>query len=128
MPGVMLPDGYWLNYMNLRQEPDEERGTTIVYDQRKGKNLQRNYLYGGKLVENVCQGLAGAIIKYQAALVSTYYRPLMQTHDEIAVVVSERDAGTVKQTLEDLFAVAPAWFTGVALKGEAGYAKNYGDC
>ena len=128
VPGVMLPDGYWLNYMNLRQEPDEERGTTIVYDQRKGKVMQKNYLYGGKMIENLCQGLAGAIIKYQAALVSMYYRPLMQTHDEIVVVAPEQDAETMKRTLEDLFAVAPSWFTGVSLKGEAGYAKNYGDC
>jgi DNA polymerase family A len=55
VPGIRLPDGYWLNYKNLRVETDEQGKTGMVYDQTKGKANIPTGIYGGRLIEN-CLG------------------------------------------------------------------------
>lgn len=126
LPGIKLPDGYWLNYMNLRVERDEVGRPQLIYDQFKGKNSVPTKIYGGCLVENLAQATAGAVIKHQAALVRARYKMVMQTHDELVVIAPETDAGC-EAFLAGAFAVTPPWLAGVTLKGEVGTAKRYGD-
>jgi DNA polymerase family A len=126
IPGIRLPDGYWLNYANMRTEHDEVGRVQIIYDQLKGKNYVPNKIYGGKLVENCAQATAGAVIKYQAALMRERYAMVMQTHDELVIVAREDDTEAIP-FMHSCFAAVPPWLLGVVLKGDVKAAKRYGD-
>ena len=64
-----------------------------VYDAKRGMNK----IYGGKLVENICQGLARCIIGEQMILISQRYRPVLTVHDAVACVVPESEAQEAKE-------------------------------
>lgn len=55
IPGIMLPDGMWLLYRNLRIEYTEENGRSkkeYFFDRRKAGKPQAVRVYGPMLVEN----------------------------------------------------------------------------
>jgi DNA polymerase len=87
--GILLPNGLRLKYPNLRKHQDDDGDTEIVYDTKKGKALIRTRIYGGKVIENVCQALARIIIGDQMLIVNKKYRVVMTVHDAIACVVPE---------------------------------------
>jgi hypothetical protein len=58
--GVRLPSGLVMRYDDLRGEQDE-KGVEYTYKTRRG----RTRIYGGKVIENVCQGIARCIIGEQ---------------------------------------------------------------
>lgn len=126
VPGIRLPDGYWLNYLDLHVERDELNRPQMIYKQLKGRNLVPTKVYGSKLGENLSQATAGAVIKYQAALVGARYKVVMQTHDELVVIAPEGDP-QVESFMQQCFATVPSWLQGVVLASDVGSAKRYGD-
>jgi hypothetical protein len=58
--GILLPNGLYQRYPNLRKIKAAD-GDQYVYDSRRGAVK----IYGGKLVENICQALARCIIGEQ---------------------------------------------------------------
>jgi DNA polymerase len=136
VPGVMLPDGVWINYYELTAEPGKFGGPQYKYKQRKQRGadgpelLLEQYIYGGRMVENLVQGTGAAILKHQLNLVADYYPVVMQTHDEVAFLVPD-NPGSLAHGLEVAhwaFSQTPDWVAGLPLKGEASHAYRYGDC
>ena len=127
--GILLPNGLRLKYPNLRQKTDEESGKTeLVYDTKKGKAVIPNRIYGGKVIENVCQALARIVIGEQMLMVAKKYRVVMTVHDAIACIAPEAEAETAKEYVELCMRLRPSWATELPLNCEAGYGKSYGDC
>lgn len=127
--GVRLPNGLRLKYPNLRLRQDEETGRNeLVYDTKKGKALIPTRLYGGKMVENVCQALARIVIGEQMLLVAKKYRVVMTVHDAIACIVPKAEADTAKEYIELCMRLRPKWALELPLNCEAGYGESYGDC
>lgn len=127
--GIKLPNGLYLKYPNLRLRQDEESGKTeVVYDTKKGKAVIPNRIYGGKVVENVCQALARIVIGEQMLKINKKYPVVMTVHDAIATVVPEAEAETAKEYVELCMRLRPSWAPELPLNCEAGYGGSYGDC
>ena len=127
--GILLPNGLRLKYPNLRQKSDEESGKTeLVYDIKKGKAVIPNRIYGGKVIENVCQALARIVIGEQMLMVAKKYRVVMTVHDAIACIAPEAEAETAKEYVELCMRIRPSWAPDLPLNCEAGYGRSYGDC
>jgi len=127
--GILLPNGLYMKYPNLRWSEREEGGKPeFVYDIKKGRALIPNRLYGGKLIENVCQALARIIIGDQMLLVAKKYKVVMTVHDAIACLVPEAEAETGQEFVEMCMRVRPSWCLELPLNCESGKAQTYGGC
>ena len=127
--GILLPNGLRLKYPNLRQKVDEESGKVeLVYDTKKGKAVIPNRIYGGKVIENVCQALARIVIGEQMLMIAKKYRVVMTVHDAVACIAPEAEAETAKEYVELCMRLRPSWAPELPLNCEAGYGKSYGDC
>ena len=127
--GIKLPNGLYLRYPNLRLREDEESGKVeVVYDTKKGKAVIPNRIYGGKVIENVCQALARIVIGEQMLAVNKKYPVVMTVHDAIATVVPEAEAETATEYVELCMRLRPSWAPELPLNCESGYGESYGDC
>jgi DNA polymerase len=127
--GVKLPNGLYLKYPNLRVREDEKTGKVeVVYDTKKGKAVIPNRIYGGKVIENVCQALARIIIGEQMLRIAKKYRVVMTVHDAIAVVAPKAEAATAQEYIELCMRLRPKWALELPLNCESGYGDSYGDC
>jgi len=126
--GIRLPNGLYIRYPNLRLYESEEGKAEIVYDTKKGKQVIPNRIYGGKLIENVCQALARIIIGEQMLMVAKKYKVVMTVHDAIALIVPEQEVATAVEYVELCMRLRPKWAQELPLNCEAGYGKSYGEC
>jgi DNA polymerase len=121
--GILMPNGLYQRYPNLRQV-DMDGKYQYAYDAKRGINK----IYGGKLVENVCQGLARCIIGEQMIKISTKYKVVLTVHDAVACIAREEEAQEAVAYVEECMRWVPDWATGLPLNCEAGFGKNYGEC
>jgi DNA polymerase len=127
--GILLPNGLYLRYPNLRWSTNEEDGKPeYVYDTKKGKATIPNRIYGGKVVENVCQALARIVIGDQMLLVAKKYQVVMTVHDAIACIVPETEVERAVEYVELCMRIRPQWGPELPLNCESGSGKSYGDC
>lgn len=127
--GIKLPNGLYLKYPNLRLRTDEESGKAeVVYDTKKGKAVIPNRIYGGKVIENVCQALARIVIGEQMLMVAKKYRVVMTVHDAIAIIAPKAEAATAQEYVELCMRLRPSWAPELPLNCESGYGDSYGDC
>ena len=71
-----------MRYEDLRGEQNE-RGVEYTYKVRRG----RNRIYGGKVIENVCQAVARCIIGEQMLKIAKKYRVVLTVHDSVVCCV-----------------------------------------
>ena len=126
--GIKLPNGLYVKYPNLRRERDEEGRTEVVYDTRKGRTIMSTRIYGGKVIENVCQALARIVIGEQLLRVSQKYKVVMTVHDAIGCIVPEDEVEKGMQLVEKVMKVRPKWAPDLPLDCEGGYGNSYGTC
>lgn len=126
--GIRLPNGLYMKYPNLRKMRNEEGKDEFIYDTRKGKAIVPTKIYGGKVIENVCQALARIIIGEQMLMVNKKYRVVMTVHDAIACVVPEHEAEIGKEYVEMCMRMRPKWAMELPLNCESGMGESYGDC
>lgn len=120
---IRLPSGLLMRYDDLKFENDE-KGVQYHYKTRKG----RTKIYGGKVVENVCQAIARCIIAEQMLKISKKYRVVLTVHDAIACVVREVDKDEARAYIEECMRWVPDWATGLPVNCESGVGTSYGDC
>ena len=126
--GILLPNNLYLRYPNLRVVENEEGKSELVYDTKKGKATIPNRIYGGKVIENVCQALARIVIGEQMLMVAKKYRVVMTVHDAIACIAPTEHVETAKEYVEMCMRTRPDWGMELPLNCEAGYGESYGDC
>lgn len=126
--GIRLPNGMYVKYPNLRKQVNEKGKDEYVYDTKKGKATIPNRIYGGKVVENVCQALARIAIGEQMLQVNKKYKVVMTVHDAIACIVPEAEVETAVEYVEMCMRMRPKWGMDLPLNCESGYGKSYGDC
>lgn len=127
---IILPSGLVIQYPNLRPITVQGRRgpqTEWVYDvYRKKYESEPNKLYGGKMVENICQGLAGELTKEAIEHAeNSGISCVGQVHDEILAVTRDpwRDAPLLRLCMEK----SPVWMPEMRLKAEIGYGRNWND-
>jgi DNA polymerase len=122
--GILMPNGLYQRYPNLRKVQDKDGKTQYIYDSRKGPVK----LYGGKLTENICQGLARCIIGEQLIKISRKYRVVLTVHDAVACVAPKEEAQEAMEYVMECMRFVPIWAEGIPLNCEAGMGDSYGDC
>lgn len=120
---IILPSGLPMQYPNLRQELDDEGRPQWIYDIWEKNKLQKRKLYGGKVLENISQGLAGELCKEAAQQFGDKVTGLV--HDEIHLLVRAMFARMAKQRLERVMTMTPAWLPRIKLKAEVGIGPNW---
>jgi hypothetical protein len=120
--GVRLPSGLIMRYDDLRGEQSAQ-GVEYSYKTRRG----RTRIYGGKVIENVCQGIARCIIGEQMLKIAKRYRVVLTVHDSIACCVPYYEVDDCKAYVEECMRWTPEWAKGLPVDCEAGVGKNYGD-
>lgn len=127
---ILLPSGLYLPYQNLRlnkvTEADEEGEIKeeYVYKSRKGINK----IYGGKVVENVCQAVARCIIGEQMIRIAKRYETVLTVHDAVACIAPEDQAEEAQAYVEECMRWVPEWAEGLPVNCESGYGRSYGEC
>lgn len=126
--GIRLPNGLYIKYPNLRKVRNDDNKTEYVYDTKKGRATIPNRIYGGKVVENICQALARIAIGEQMLQVAKKYKVVMTVHDAIACIVPDEEVETGLEYVEMCMRMRPKWALELPLNCEAGSGKAYGDC
>jgi DNA polymerase len=127
MFGVRLPNGMYLRYDNLRKVQNPKSGRDqFVYDVKKGRATLPTYMYGGKLIENVCQALARIIIGEQMLMVARKYRVVMTVHDAVGVIVPIEEADKARAFVEACMRMRPKWAPTLPLNCESKIGASYG--
>ena len=122
--GILMPNGLYQRYPNLRKVRDKTGKEQYIYDSRKGAVK----IYGGKLTENICQGLARCVIGEQLLRINKRYKVVLTVHDAVACVAPKEEAEEAMAYVMDCMRYVPAWAEGIPLNCEAGYGDNYGAC
>lgn len=119
---LVLPSGLKIQYPNLRQVNDE-----WVYDvYRKVYEAEATKLYGGKIIENICQALAGELCREAIERAETAGLWVVgQVHDEIIAISPFESAQETVKILKQCMEQAPKWMPTLRLKAEVGYGNNW---
>jgi DNA polymerase len=126
--GIRLPNGMYIKYSNLRKQRSAEGKDEFVYDTKKGKATIPNRIYGGKVIENVCQALARIAIGEQMLQINKKYKVVMTVHDAVACIVPKDEVHTAVEYVEICMRMRPQWALDLPLNCESGYGRSYGDC
>ena len=122
--GILMPNGMYQRYPGLKKVKDKAGKEQYIYESRKGVTK----LYGGKLTENICQGLARCIIGEQLLRINKRYRVVLTVHDAVACVAPKEEAQEAMAYVMECMRFVPSWAEGVPLDCEAGFGESYGDC
>ncbi len=120
---IRLPSKLLMRYEDLKGEQNS-KGTEYTYKTRNG----RTRIYGGKVIENICQALARCVIGDQMLLINNRYRAVLTVHDSVIACVPESEAEEAQQYVERCMRYVPRWAKGLPLECESGMAYAYGDC
>ena len=121
--GVLLtPPNHYLHYPELRRDDDG-----FVYTSRRGRGTETVTLYGGKLVEHLCQHISRNILAEQLVTISQRYKVAMMVHDEFVMVVPDDEAEEALDFALKVMSTSPDWWPEIPLSAEGAIAKRYGD-
>jgi DNA polymerase len=120
---LIVPSGLSIFYDQLYGE-QTEKGLEYSYKTRRG----RTRIYGGKVIENVCQAIARCIIGEQMLKISKKYQVVLTVHDSIVCCVPDAEVAEAQAFVESCMRWTPDWAEGLPVDCESGTGKSYGDC
>jgi DNA polymerase len=120
--GINLPSGLHMFYEGLDAE-ETERGLQFSYKTRRG----RTKIYGGKVIENVCQALARCIMAEQMVQISKRYHILLTVHDSVICSVPDKEVDEAAAFVSECMRWTPQWAEGLPVRGDVEVGKNYGE-
>lgn len=120
---LSLPSGLRLRYDGLitYQTP---KGMQFEYKTRRGMTR----IYGGKVIENVCQALARCVIGEQMLRIAKKYKVVLTVHDSVVCSVPDDEVSEAREYMQECMRTIPDWAEGLPLDCEVGVGKSYGDC
>ena len=120
---LTLPSGLRLRYDGLVNYKTD-MGEQFEYKTRRGMTR----IYGGKVIENVCQALARCVIGEQMLRIAKKYKVVLTVHDSVVCAVPDSEVAEAKKYMEECMRIIPDWAEGLPLDCEVGVGKSYGDC
>lgn len=128
IPGVGfdMPSGIPQKYPGIRfngQTADVfPHNPEVIYDTRKGVAK----IYGGKAVENICQGLARCVIGEQMLKIAQRYKVVLTVHDAVACIAPEAEADEAARYVQECMRWRPKWAETLPLNCEVKVGASYG--
>ena len=115
---IALPSGRYIAYPGITYDKE---GVSYEDNDRKRTKV---HLYGGKIVENIVQGIArDCLAEAMLRIDAQGYRIVGHVHDEVIVEVDADDT-EAPDIIKSIFDQAPAWAPGLPLRGE-GFTTQY---
>ena len=114
---IQLPSTRCLKYPEAR----------IVKDRWNGKlKYKKYYLWGGAITENVVQAIARdifveGVLRLDAAGIPV----ILRSHDEVVMLLSEKNAEKKLEKAIDIFCYKPSWAQDLCIAGEGELTKFY---
>jgi DNA polymerase len=124
--GIRLPNGLYIKYPKLRRVRNEDGTEELVYNTKKGRAVIPNRIYGGKVVENVCQALARIIIGEQMLKIARKLRVVMTVHDAVGSLAPVEEADRAREYVETCMRTRPKWAPALPLNCESKMGASYG--
>jgi DNA polymerase I-like protein with 3'-5' exonuclease and polymerase domains len=124
VPMLTLPNGLHIQYPDLRVRLDDDGNKELTYTS-KGLPVR---IYGGKVVENICQAVARQIVAEQMLRIAKRYKVVLTVHDAVACIAPEAEAKEAQAYVEECMSWNPKWAVGLPLSCESGMGASYGDC
>ena len=123
--GLTLPSGLHIQYPGLRSVMNADTKKWEMVYTSKGLPVR---IYGGKVVENICQAVARQVVAEQMLRVAKRYKVVLTVHDAVAIIAKKEEAAEAQAYLEECMSWNPKWATGLPLACESGMGASYGDC
>ena len=123
---ITLPSGRSLCYFGARLK-DGQYGDQIVYKgvNQTTKKWEDTETYGGKLVENIVQGVArDCLAEAMMRVALDGYQIVMHVHDEMIVDMPAETAADNLRIVNEIMGMEIPWAPGLPLKGD-GYVCDY---
>lgn len=123
---ITLPSGRSLCYFGARLK-DGQYGDQIVYKgvNQTTKKWEDTETYGGKLVENIVQGVArDCLAEAMLRVAGMGYQIVMHVHDEMIVDMRAETAADNLRIVNEIMGMEIPWAPGLPLKGD-GYVCDY---
>jgi DNA polymerase len=118
---LILPSGREILYFDPQVKGEGER-LKLTYKTTTGKSVFRDETYGGKLVENIVQGLArDVLVDGMFALTGAGFEIVATVHDE---VIAESETDRLEEGIK-LLTEPQAWAAGLPLAVEGFVAERY---
>jgi len=122
---ITLPNGMAIWYNDLEYIDNRKyRGWTFKYAGRV------KMIWGGTVVENLCQALARIILMDHASDIrrETGFRPKLNVHDELVYVVPTSVADDFLETGTEIMHRSSDWCPDLPVAAEGAMGPSYGDC
>lgn len=117
---IILPNGMKIHYPKLQLGLD---GWSYMY-----QGTMRKKIYGGALVENICQALARIILNEMELYLSRRnFLGVLQVHDELVYCVPTDIADKFAAVLTKVMSIAPEWLPDLPVACEVERGASYGD-
>ena len=113
------PTGLKLRCPELRWEKDTREWS---YKTRDG----RSNLYGGKIVQWMCELLARTIVLEQTLTIHQHTPCRLSVHDEGVFLVQEGTGKEWLQYMKGVMSIPPKWAPDLPVAASGGYGKIYG--
>lgn len=136
MPGIGfdLPSGLPLRYPKIELDTEASMQRSIQLKKPMQETKQYHYktkrgyvrIYGGKVVENVCQALARCVIAEQMLKISARYQVVLTVHDAVACIAREDEWEEACAYMQESMRWRPSWASTLPLNCEVKYGKSYG--
>lgn len=124
---IQLPSGRCLSYPRPSVGVNRFGSDSICYEgvNQTTKQWCQQETYGGKLVENIVQGIARDCLAITILRLEEKGYPIVfHVHDEVIIEAPENDGIHTLQGVEEIFRMPIIWAPGLPLKG-AGYTTKY---
>jgi len=126
---VKLPSGAFMTYYSPRVDGDDNityMGYGDDESQPGGRVWSVQYIYGGKFVENICQAVAGDVLKASMPRAEAEgYEIVLSVHDEDVAEAPDTPDYTADRLCEIMATPIP-WAPGLPLAAEGVEKYRYG--
>lgn len=126
-PGIILPNGYPILYPNLRVIGEGQYGPQYGYDKLFAGRVETNYIYGGLLFNNICQGSASGMLAWQAGHIDKMFPICLNIHDSFCSIVAQEYVEIAVECYKTWLTTPPDYFSMVPLSCEVETGKRYGE-
>jgi DNA polymerase len=120
---IRLPSGLLMRYDDLKFD-QTEKGVEFHYKTRKG----RTRIYGGKVIENVCQAVARIVIGEQMLRIAKRSKVVLTVHDAAVIIVPEVERERAMEFIIEKMSTPPDWAKTLPVACEAKWGHSYGEC
>lgn len=121
--GILMPNGLTLMFPDLRQRDGQWSFRSTL-----GTTLSRDHIYGAKLMQYCCQGLANCIIqeKKRAVARETGLRIVHEVYDDISMLIPEDFYQSDIDTVTSIAVRSLSWWPELPLACEWGVGSSWG--